>query len=126
MKVKAVARKNPLKPDAKPKYYGNPVNAGTMTIEKLAKEIAGRSSLSRGDIQNVLYNFLEQLPVFLEIGMSVQLGAFGTLRLTLETTGAETAEEFTAANIKRKKVIFTPGVEFKDALKNISYDIVRK
>ena len=124
MKVKPVKRKNPQDFTAEPKYYGNTVKAGTMTVEKLAKEIAGRSSLSRGDIQNVLYNFLEQLPVFLEIGMSVQLGAFGTMRLTLETTGVNTPEEFTASQIDGVRVIFTPSVEFKNSLKNIDFEVV--
>lgn len=125
MKVKTVPKRNPQNQAAPPKYYGNAVNAGTMTIEKLAKTIADRSSLSRGDIQNVLYNFLEQLPIFLEIGMSVQLGSFGTLRLSVESTGAETPEEFTVSNIKGVKTIFTPGVEFKDYLKKVNYEIVR-
>ena len=126
MKVKVVERKNPQNLEAKPKYYGNAVNAGTVTIEKFAKTIADRSSLSRGDILNVLTNFIEQLPVFLEIGMSVQLGSFGTMRLTLETEGAEKPEEFTANNVKSAKVIFTPGVEFKDFLTKISYEVVKK
>ena len=126
MKVKVVAKKNPQDLGATPKHYGNAVNAGTITIEKFAKTIADRSSLSRGDIQNVLYNFIEQLPIFLEIGMSVQLGAFGTMRLSLETTGADTPEAFTANNVKGAKVIFTPGVEFKDYLKKITYEIVKE
>ena len=125
MKVKVVTKKNPQDLSAAPKYYGNAVNAGTITIDKFAKTIADRSSLSRGDIQNVLANFIEQLPIFLEIGMSVQLGGFGTMRLTLETNGADTPDAFTASNVKGAKVVFTPGVEFKDYLKNIKYEIVK-
>jgi hypothetical protein len=47
------------------------VNAGKFTIRDFAKEIAGRSSLTRGDIENTLDNFLEELPTFLKIGMSI-------------------------------------------------------
>ncbi|MDR0348875.1 MAG: hypothetical protein LBH90_05200 [Tannerella sp.] len=47
---------NPLKPAEQKKWYANPVNAGKFTVKDFAKEIAGRSSLTRGDIENTLNN----------------------------------------------------------------------
>jgi hypothetical protein len=44
------------------KWYANPVNAGKFTVKDFAKEIAGRSLLTRGDIENTLDNFPEELP----------------------------------------------------------------
>ncbi len=96
------------------------MNAGTLTLREFAAEIAGRSSLTQGDIESVLRNFLEQLPVFLKIGMSIQLGDFATMRLGISSEGSETAEEFTAGNIRNVKIIFTPGKELKNSLKTIS------
>ncbi|MDR0872514.1 MAG: HU family DNA-binding protein [Prevotellaceae bacterium] len=122
MKYKVVERKNPQSPQAQGKFYANPVNAGKFTIKEFSKEIAGRSSLTRGDIENVLTNFLEELPIFLKLGLSVQLGNFGTLRLSLASDGADTPEKFRADMIKGARVIFTPAVELKEALKDISYE----
>jgi predicted histone-like DNA-binding protein len=91
-------------------------------VRDFAKEIAGRSSLTRGDIENVLNNFLDELPTFLKIGMSVKLGEFGTLRLTLSSEGTPSKEEFTAAKIKGVKVVFTPGAELKKSLADTTYE----
>ena len=122
MKYKVVERKNPLSPQTQGKYYANAVNAGKFTIRDFAKEITERSSLSRGDIENVLENFLDVLPTFLKLGMSVHMGNFGTVRLSLSSEGAETPQAFRADMIKGAKVIFTPGVELKKSLKDISFE----
>lgn len=53
MKVKLVKRKNP-QDKTKSKFYANAVNAGRKTLRDVARDIAGRSSLTRGDIENVL------------------------------------------------------------------------
>jgi predicted histone-like DNA-binding protein len=70
----------------------------------------------------VLNNLIEILPVFLKIGMSIQLGDFGTLRLSLASEGVNEDEEFTVANIKGVRVIFVPGKELKNALKDITFE----
>ncbi|MDR1336050.1 MAG: DNA-binding protein, partial [Tannerella sp.] len=49
MKYKVVEKGNPSDPTAPKKQYANAVNAGRLTIKDFAKEIAGRSSLTRGD-----------------------------------------------------------------------------
>jgi predicted histone-like DNA-binding protein len=89
MKFKVIQKRNPAQPDAAGKWYASPVNAGKLTIKDFANEIAGRSSLTRGDIENVLINFLDELPTFLKVGMSVKLGDFGTVRLGLSSEGAD-------------------------------------
>jgi hypothetical protein len=38
--------------------------------------------------------------MFLKLGMSIQLGDFGTFRLTISSEGVESKDEFTVANIK--------------------------
>jgi predicted histone-like DNA-binding protein len=98
------------------KWFASPVNAGTLTLKEFAEKIAGRSSLTKGDILNVLSNFLDEIPLYLEIGMSVQLGDFRTLRLPLASEGVENPDDFTVANITGVKVIFTPSVELKKSI----------
>jgi predicted histone-like DNA-binding protein len=121
MKYKVVEKGNPGKPTMPKKKYANAVNAGKFTIKQFSKEIAGRSSLTRGDIENVLNNFIDELPTFLKLGLSVKLGDFGTLRLNIVSEGVELEDEFTVANIKGVKVIFTPGPELKESLKDIKF-----
>lgn len=116
MKYKLVLKKNPLRPEDDALWYANPVKSGTTTLRGLSNEIAARSSLTAGDVQDVLENFVDTLPMFLKMGQSVQLGDFGTMRLSLSSGGAPTPEEFNARMIKNVRVIFTPSVTLKDAI----------
>ncbi|MDR2407251.1 MAG: HU family DNA-binding protein [Bacteroidales bacterium] len=122
MKYRVIERGNPLKPAEPKKKYASSVNTGKFTVKQLAKEISGRSSLTRGDVENVLNNFIDELPTFLKLGLSVKLGEFGTLRLNLVSEGVEADKEFTADKIKGAKVIFTPSVELKESLKDITFE----
>ena len=124
MKIKMVQRKNPQK-KSEVKFYASPVNAGKKTLRDIAKDIAGRSSLTRGDIENVLTNFMECLPSYLRDGFSVQLGEFGTVRLTLSSEGALNEKAFKTETIK-PRVTFTPSVELKAGLRDNSYETVKK
>ena len=124
MKIKMVQRKNPQK-KSEVKYYASPVNAGKKNLQDIAHDIAGRSSLTRGDIENVLSNFMDCLPHYLRDGFSVQLGEFGTMRLTLSSEGAATVKAFKTETIK-PRVTFTPGVELKAALRENSYETVKE
>ena len=124
MKIKMVQRKNPQK-KSEVKYYASPVNAGKKNLRDIAHDIAGRSSLTRGDIENVLANFMDCLPHYLRDGFSVQLGEFGTIRLTLSSEGAATEKAFKTDTIK-SRVTFTPGVELKAALRENSYETVKE
>ncbi|MDR0754978.1 MAG: HU family DNA-binding protein [Prevotellaceae bacterium] len=122
MKYRVIEKGNPSNSAAPKKQYASAVNAGKFTIKQFAKEIAGRSSLTRGDIENVLTNFIDELPTFLKLGLSVKLGDFGTLRLNLVSEGVDADKKFTADSIKGVKVIFTAGAELKESLKSISFE----
>ena len=124
MKIKMVQRKNPQK-KSEVKYYASPVNAGKKNLRDISHDIAGRSSLTRGYIENVLANFIDCLPHYLRDGFSVQLGEFGTMRLTLSSEGAATVKAFKTETIK-PRVTFTPGVELKAALRENSYETVKE
>ncbi len=123
MKIRLIQRKNPQK-KSEVKFYANPVNAGKKTLRDIAKDIAGRSSLTRGDIENVLINFVERLSTYLRDGFSVQLSEFGTMRLTLSSKGALTEKNFKIEMIK-PRIIFTPGVELKAELRDNSYETIK-
>ena len=84
MKIRLVPKKNPQKRE-EVKFYANPVNLGHKSLDDIARDIAGRSSLTRGDVSNVLYNFIDCLPHYLRDGFSIQLGNFGSMRVTLSS-----------------------------------------
>ena len=125
MKIKLIERRRPGTKTGPGKFYASPVNVGKKNLRDIAYDIAGRSSLTRGDIENVLSNFMDCLPHYLRDGFSVQLGEFGTIRLTLSSEGAATVKAFKTETIK-PRVTFTPGVELKSALRENSYETVKE
>ena len=125
MKIKLIERRKPGTKTGPGKFYASPVNVGKKTLRDIAHDIAGRSSLTRGDIENVLANFMDCLPHYLRDGFSVQLGEFGTMRLTLSSEGAATEKAFKTEKIK-PRVTFTPSMELKAALRENSYETVKE
>lgn len=122
MKYKLVQKGNPAKPSAPKKWYANPVKSGTTTQKNLASQISGRSSLTSGDVNNVIQNLLELLPQELIKGNSVQLGDFGTFRISFSSDGVDSENDFTADKIKGIKVLFTPSTDFKKALSDMKFE----
>lgn len=116
MKYRVRPRKNPRDEDAPIKFYAAPVSSGRVSLMELADRIARSSSLTRGDIENVLSNFLDELPEYLKDGKSVQLGEFATVRLSFSSEGVDSADEVNASLIRGTRVIFTPSTNLKKEL----------
>lgn len=109
-----VGKKNPLNPETPKKFYAVPVWKGLVGIEQLAKEIAGRSSLTVGDILNVLQNFLDIIPDHLLNGEAVDLEKIGILRISFGSRGAVSVDEFDVSYIRSKKIIYLPSTYLKN------------
>ena len=121
MKYKLISRVNP-QDRTKSKLYAQPVNDGTINQKIISTEIVGLSSLSRGDVSNVIESLIETMPKYLLMGKSIKLGEFGTLRLSFSSDGVETAKDFNTSMIHGLKVIFTPSSEFKSSLEKITFE----
>jgi predicted histone-like DNA-binding protein len=80
--------------------------SGNVVIKDIVKEIEGRSALSLGDVQSVLSNLVEVLPVFLKFGQSVNLEGFGNFRISVFSEGADKPEDLNARHQGRQVVVF--------------------
>ena len=120
-KFKPVQRHNPLDPQAPNKFYAIPVYLGSMNLKELSDEVAEKSSLTRGDCYNVIQNFLSSMKKALDKGYIVKLDDLGSFRTTLSSSGVETQEELSSANIKRARIRFSPGDELKGMLENMKF-----
>jgi predicted histone-like DNA-binding protein len=121
MKYKMIQRTNP-QDRSQSKWYASPVNDGRITKSEITKELMGMSSLSRGDVSNVIENLIEILPKYMLMGKSVSLGEFGTLRISFSSEGVANKEEFSPGKISGIKAVFTPGSEFRKSLDNIKLE----
>lgn len=122
MKYKLIQKGKPGDSDAPKKWYATPIKNGTITQKNLAQQISGRSSLTSGDVNNVIQNLLELLPQELIKGNSVQLSDFGTFRLSFSSDGVDTEKDFTKDKIKGVKILFTPSNDFKKTLSDMKLE----
>lgn len=99
-----IERPNPLTKEKK--WYASPKLTGKRDLKDLSKDLSEVSSLSAGDVQNVIVNLIDQLPKWLMEGDSVKLNGFGTFRLSFSSEGVATKEEVSANLIKDVHIIF--------------------
>lgn len=123
VKVRKITR--PLLTDrTQSRWYLTQSKSGTVKLGDIGARLEKSSSLSAGDINNVLTNLLDELPVYIGMGQTIQLGDFGTFRISVSSEGAETAEALTARNIKKAKLVFLPGTKLKQKLSTLSFEVV--
>lgn len=120
MKYRLVEKGNPAKPSDPKKWYALAAYGDKVTQKELSKNLADLSSLSVGDVANVISNLVQELPKILARGGIVQLGELGSFRVTLSSKGADTKQKFSTESIK-PKISFLPGVELKKELESIKY-----
>lgn len=120
MFYRLVQKANPLDQEHKQRYATS-VNAGKIDTRMIAKTLSQKSSLTTGDVINVLENLMEEIPRWLSQGYSVSLWELGTFRLSLSSQGVKEQKEFNTRTIK-KKVVFLPSKSFKSELKTIPFE----
>jgi predicted histone-like DNA-binding protein len=116
VKFTVTPRKDPRDQNSQPKYYATVKSNGRADTHAIAKSINSMSTVSSVDTAAVLEAFLNVVPDKLADGNIVELGDFGTFRVSVSSEGAAAAEEVTARSITDVRVLFTPGKRFKRAL----------
>ena len=112
LQFNVIERPNPQTKEKK--WYATPRLTGNRDLKNLSKDLSEVSSLSAGDVQNVISNLIDQLPKWLMEGNSVKLDGFGSFRLSFTSTGEVLKEDVTAASINDIHIIFEPDVAIKE------------
>jgi predicted histone-like DNA-binding protein len=120
LQFNAVQRKNPLTKVIK--WYAAPRITGRRTLRDFSKDLSEVSSLSAGDVQNVIANLIDQLPKWLMQGNSVKLDGFGTFRLSFSSEGALAKGEVSSRLIKEIHIIFEPDDLIKERIQKTEID----
>ncbi|MDR1339340.1 MAG: DNA-binding protein [Prevotellaceae bacterium] len=122
MKYKLRPRKNPQDRQSPGKWYATPINGGKVEQSEVAEDIVSLSSLSRGDVGNVISCLIDTVPRYLLMDKSVHLGELGTFRISFSSEGVDDPKDFTVNKISGVRVVFTPSVELKKKLENIHFE----
>ena len=112
----AVERQNPQTKEKK--WYASPNLTGKRELKELSKDLSEVSSLSAGDVQNVIANLIEQMPKWLMEGYSVKLDGLGSFRLSFSSEGVATKEEVTANLVTDIHIIFDADNLIKERIQN--------
>ena len=124
-----------LKVKAKEQYQNIGKYAGTfryvmmpelytaLAQDKVIKEAALRSGVSKGIMQACWDAAGEVIKAWATEGHSVALPGLGTLRFGLRAKSVEKVDEVKAGLITSRRIIFTPAVELKDELAGTAIQI---
>ena len=127
LKVKAIERKLKFNKDAndpgKYRYVMMPELYTSLTQDKVIREAALRSGVSRGVMQACWDAAGEVIKAWATEGHSVALPGLGTMRFGLRAASVEDVNDVKASLIKSRRIIFTPSVDLKDELKNTAIQI---
>ena len=124
LKVKAKEQlQNIGKYAGKYRYVMMPELYTALTQDKVIKEAALRSGVSKGIMQACWDAAGEVIKAWATEGHSVALPGLGTMRFGLRAKSVEKVEEVKAGLITSRRIIFTPAVELKDELAGTAIQI---
>ena len=98
------------------RYIMMPELYTSLSQDKVIKEAALRSGVSKGLMQACWDAAGEVIKAWATEGHSVALPGLGTMRFGLRAKSVEKVDEVKAGLITSRRIIFTPAVELKDEL----------
>ena len=118
LKVKAVERLVKFDKNAAGtyRYVMQPELYTSLAQDKVIKEAALRSGVSRGVMQACWDAAGEVIKAWATEGHSVALPGLGTMRFGLRAASVEDVNKVKTSLIKSRRIIFTPAVDLKDEL----------
>ena len=105
------------------RYVMMPELYTALSQDKVIKEAALRSGVSKGIMQACWDAAGEVIKAWATEGHSVALPGLGTMRFGLRAKSVATADEVKAGLISTRRIVFTPTVDLKDELANTAIQI---
>ncbi|MFA4180581.1 HU family DNA-binding protein [Xylanibacter rodentium] len=91
------------------KWYARAVTTETATLNSLAERIQRNCTVKKSDVLAVLTELVEVMRDELQSSHKVKLDGFGSFKIALRSTGADSVKEFAVkSNIKGMRVLFQP------------------
>ena len=102
------------------KYVAQLKTLGMVEFGDLCDEVTKVGMAPRGVVKMVLDGLIDTLNMNINKGFSVQLGDFGFFRPGLNAKSQDKEEDVKSDTVYRRKIIFTPGQQFKEMLTRAS------
>lgn len=110
---------------AKKMYYAKAQADGVVTMDEMAEEISYATSLTDGDVLNVIRAVIRQMKKNLSAGKIVKMEQLGSFQVQVSSTGAEDKKDFSASNITGVSVQFRPGRMVRDVVSTAALSFSR-
>ena len=108
-------------------YFGQPVSQQHLTNKMVVDRIVRETSLSVGDVSNVLISLGVIVRDALELGQRVDLADLGSLCIIVSPVMMNSEEEVTVEKaLKTPKIVFTPKSSMRSAANSVELHIVKK
>jgi len=116
LKYKVVKQVLGFDKDGGEKYILKAVTGEMLPFKKVCNQVCQITGMHRGVVNLIIGGLLDVMVNSLEMGHSVQLGDFGTIRPGLRTKAQDSEEKANAKAIYRKKINIVPGKMLKNCL----------
>jgi len=103
------------------KWFGQVRSGTNIPFEKLCRQITHHCTATYADVSGVMKEILNCMADILEDGSSLQLGRVGNLRLSAGSHGVEEESDFTLRQMKRPRVVFSPGKVLRTMLEQVKF-----
>ena len=124
LKVKAIEKLQKIgKYEGTHRYVMQPEMYAQLAQDKVIKEAALRSGVSRGIMQACWDAAGEVIKAWATEGHSVAIPGLGTMRFGLRAKSVASVNDVKTSLIHSRRIIFTPDVDLKDELSNTSIQI---
>ena len=118
LEIVGVERKVTVGPEPGMKFMAKLKKGRKVPMTQIYKDVTDLSSLSRGDIKNTVDNLWLVIGKYLADGRDVDLGEFGEFKISISAKAVDTLEEVTAETIRRPRVIYRMGKEWRNLLED--------
>lgn len=103
------------------KYFAKDFTHDAIDLYKMYEINFYQYTVSESDILAALNSLYKKIMQQIKKGNLVQLGRVGSFQLSLNSARSDSAEEVTAENVLRKRILFRPSPRMKKELKTLSF-----
>lgn len=122
-KYKLVLKKNPLRRDDPPKWYGIPMTGAAQSTKVMTRAATENTTTAPVEMESSIELFGRYAVRQLHDGNAVRVGDLGTLRVTFKSEGVADINDYNPNTmLKEARVIFTPSKYFREqVLQNLQF-----
>lgn len=102
------------------KYVARPYYAGKQNEKDIVKQMVENThGVNEGMIYSVLEAVIQEFREHLFLGHPVKLAGLGTFRVSFDSATHDSPNDFTAADIKNPRIIFTPDMSLRKEMAQV-------